>query len=149
MSLQLEFDDDDPWIIEEKMSNLLNDFLQPSSSKSALDIAQGIDALFPTHRSNEDQPEGEPREPPESFFLHLWPLILYTAAQIPHDHPSQEKLAELIKALKGLVSKTPIVSIDGHDAQLWGDLPYMYWTIWEELDRKLLVTAFSGRRLTR
>ncbi|ODM14619.1 hypothetical protein SI65_09964 [Aspergillus cristatus] len=134
-TLHLKFDDDDPWIIEEKMFNLLNDYLQPSSTKSALKTVQDLDALFPIHRINEDQPEGEPREPPESFLSHLWPLILNTASQMPHYHPSQEKFAELMKSLKGLVSRTPIVSINGHDTKLWGDLPNMYWTIWEELDR--------------
>lgn len=120
------------------MSKLLNDYLQPSSTIVALEAAQRLDSLFPTHRSDEDQPEGEPREPPESFLLHLWPLILYTAAQIPHDHPSQERLAELVKNLRGLVSKTPVVYIDGCETKLWGDLPSMFWIIWEEIERKSL-----------
>lgn len=118
------------------MFNLLNDYLQSASTISALDTAQALDSLFPTHRSDEDQPQGEPREPPESFLLHMWPLSLNIAAQIPHDHPAQDKLAELVKTLKSLVSKTPIVHIDGSDTQLWEDLPSLFSTIEEELERK-------------
>lgn len=51
--LQLAFDDDDPWIIEEKMFNLFNNYLQPSSIIPALVTAQALNTLFPTHRSNE------------------------------------------------------------------------------------------------
>lgn len=118
------------------MFNLLNDYLQPSSTTSALDTTQALDNLFPTHRSDEDQPQGEPREPPESFLLHMWPLFLNIASQIPHNNPAQEKLAELVKTLKALVSKTPIVHIDCSDTKLWRDLPLLFPTIEEELERR-------------
>lgn len=134
--LRLKFDDDDPWIIEQRMFNLLDDYLQPASTISVLDTAQALDSLFPTHRSDEDQPQGEPREPPESFLLHMWPLFLNIAVQIPHDHPAQDKLAELVKTLKSLVSKTPIAHIDGSDTELWKDLPLLFPTIEEELERR-------------
>ena len=135
-ALQLKFDDDDPWIIEQKMFNLLNDYLQPASTISALHTAQALDSLFPTHRSDEDQPQGEPREPPESFLMHMWPLFLNIATQIPYNHPAQDKLAELVMTLKFLVSKTPIVHINGSDTQLWKGLPFLFSTIEEEFERR-------------
>lgn len=135
-ALHLKFDDDDPWIIEQKMFDFLNDYLQPASTVSANETAQALDNLFPTHRSDEDQPQGEPREPPESFLLHMWPLFLNIASQIPHDHPAQDRLAELVKTLRALVSKSPILHIDGSDTQLWRDLPLLFPTMEEELERK-------------
>lgn len=132
------------------MFNLLNDYLQHSSTKSALETTQALDNLFPIHRSNEDQPHGEPREPPQSFLLHMWPLFLNIASQIPHDHPAQEKLAELVGTLKNLVSKSPIVHIDCSDYKLWRDLPLLFPTIEEELERRFLLPPKSDRqRLTR
>lgn len=69
----------------EKMFNHLNDYLHPSSTKSALETAQALDALFPTHRSDEDQPEGEPRNHPRAssciyglLFLILQPRFVMT-----------------------------------------------------------------------
>lgn len=80
-----KFHDDDPWVIGEKMFNHLNDYLHPSSTKSALETAQALDALFPTHRSDEDQPEGEPRNHPRAssciyglLFLILQPRFVMT-----------------------------------------------------------------------
>ncbi|KAE8393177.1 hypothetical protein BDV23DRAFT_180781 [Aspergillus alliaceus] len=65
--LHLNLNDDDPWIIEQKIFDLLNDYLQPCNAKSALTTAQELDNLFPTNRSIEGQPKNEHREEPESF----------------------------------------------------------------------------------
>lgn len=39
--------------------------------------------------------------------------------------------------------KTPIVCIDGSDTKLWGDLPLIFPTIWEEFERKFLFSFFK------
>jgi len=45
MALSLYLDDDDPWIIEQKIFDILNDYLQPKSNITAA-AAQSIDNLF-------------------------------------------------------------------------------------------------------
>lgn len=52
-ALQLKFGDDEPWIIEQKIFNLLNDYVQPSSTKSVFDTAHALDSIFPIHRRDE------------------------------------------------------------------------------------------------
>ncbi|KAF7596409.1 hypothetical protein BBP40_001716 [Aspergillus hancockii] len=133
-ALHLKLTDDDPWIIEQKIFDLLNDYLQLSSPRSALSTANTLDTLFPTNRPDQDQPKDEPKEEPESFLWHMWPLIHRIAQRIPHSHPSQEKLAELVKTLKTLTSKTPTVHIWGSYRKLWADLPLLGPTLREEID---------------
>ena len=50
MALSLYFDDDDPWVIDQKIFDTLNVYLQPDSSSSAEEAAQLIDGLFPANR---------------------------------------------------------------------------------------------------
>lgn len=47
MALSLYLDDDDSWIIEQKIFNLLNNYLQPNSAITAAAAVQSVNNLFP------------------------------------------------------------------------------------------------------
>lgn len=133
-TLQLSLNDEDPWIIEKKMFDLLSDYLQPSSTKSSEAIARALDDLFPTNRSEEDQPPDEPIEEPGSFLWHMWPLFHRVAQQIPHSNSAQDRLVELVRTLRDLPAKTPTVYLEG-----WSDNTYKLWEDLPLLDRKSVV----------
>ncbi|KAL5693563.1 hypothetical protein EMGR_004583 [Emarellia grisea] len=134
-SLHLELKDDDPWIIEVKIFKILRDYLQDPAASPAV-AAQALDRLFPANRSDEDQPTDEPREDPGSFLWHFWGVVHNVAQQIPYTAPEQDRLAELIKALKGLSSQTKTVYLASwdHTFDLWGDLPLLGPTFREMYD---------------
>ncbi|BCR90237.1 DUF3632 domain-containing protein [Aspergillus chevalieri] len=131
MALSLYLDDDDPWIIEQQIFDILNDYLQPKSNITAAAAAQSIDNLFPVNRQDDEE-----KEDPGSFLWHLWGRFHRTAQQIPHAHPAQDKLAALIKCLRSFPSRTPVVYLSSWDAEykLWEDLPLLGPTFQEEWD---------------
>ncbi|KAF7164770.1 hypothetical protein CNMCM5623_009152 [Aspergillus felis] len=145
-SLHLELKDDDPWFIEEKIFKILRDYLQDPAA-SPVHTAQALDRLFPAHRADEDQPAGEPREDPGSFLWHFWDVVHNVAQQIPYTAPEQDRLAELIKALKDLTSQTKTVYMASWDQNfdLWGDLPMLGPTLRETYDRMASLTDEEER----
>lgn len=99
LHLQLaSLEDDDPWIVEQKYFNILNDCLQPASQLSAAEAAARINELTPMNR----EANGEEAEHPESWCLEFWGTVSEIVKQIPHDHPSQDKMVEIIHELKAL-----------------------------------------------
>lgn len=132
-TLQLYLDDDDPWVIEQKIFNVLNDYLQPNSHIPPPTAAQAIDDLFPTNRKDDDG-----KEDSGSFLWHLWSRFHKTVQQISHADPGQEKLAALVKALSLFSSKASPVYLASWSAEyrLWGDLPMFGPTFREEMDGK-------------
>lgn len=132
MALSLYLDDDDPWVIEQKIFDTLNGYLQPDSSVSATEAAQSIDSLFPTNRQDD-----EDKEDPGSFLWQLWERVAKTAQQIPHAHPAQDKLAALVKCLHTMSSRVPVVILQSWNTEykLWEDLPMLGPTFQEQLDR--------------
>lgn len=91
-------EDDNPWTIEQKYFMILNDYLQPASQVSAAKAAAGINELTPMNR----EAKGEEAEHPESWCLEFWGTVSEVVKQIPHDHPSQDKMVEIMKELKNL-----------------------------------------------
>lgn len=77
---------------------ILNNSLQPDSQLSAPEAAAGINELTPMKR----EANGKEAEEPESRCLEFWRTISELVKQIPHDHPSQDKMVEIIKELKAL-----------------------------------------------
>ncbi|CAJ2504816.1 Uu.00g122100.m01.CDS01 [Anthostomella pinea] len=72
-----------------KVYEVIDSYLQPSSSSSVIDAAQSVAKLLP-----------EPPVPEESEPLSdLWILCLEITFQIPYNHPSQIKLARLVVCL--------------------------------------------------
>ncbi|KAJ5710073.1 hypothetical protein N7493_009665 [Penicillium malachiteum] len=120
LNLRIEsLEDDDPWIIEQKNFNILNDFLQPDSKISSKEAAYQINEFTPMKREARGEKDVEH---PESYLFEVWCFFIEISKQIPHDHPSQDKLVSLIKNLKSLPSIG--VQIWGpKESMLWGDLP--------------------------
>ncbi|KAJ5773241.1 hypothetical protein N7457_008137 [Penicillium paradoxum] len=106
-------DHDDPWIVEQRYLEIINDYLQPDSQISASDAATGVNKLTPMSR----KARGEEVETPESWCLEVWSTFSEIVKQIPHDHPSQDKMVEFIKALKAL----PGVEVKLYQTDLWAD----------------------------
>ena len=94
--LGLALRDDDPWIVAKKAFDIVAAYLQLDSSASATETAASLDALTPLKRQLS---EGEKAEQLESFLLEFWETYVVIVRQVPHDHPSQERLVELVKEL--------------------------------------------------
>ncbi|OCL09783.1 hypothetical protein AOQ84DRAFT_387930 [Glonium stellatum] len=99
--LVLKLRDDDPWIVAKKAFDIVAAYLQPDSSASATETAACLDALTPTKRQ---LCEGEESEQPGSFLLEFWETFVVIVRQVPHDHPSQKRLVELVKELDRLAA---------------------------------------------
>lgn len=89
-------EEDDPWIIEQKTFDILNDYLQPDSATSAITAAKDLDALTPMKR---ETLSNEAVEHPESFLLEIWGTFITIVKQIPHNHQSQGRMIELMEEL--------------------------------------------------
>lgn len=98
LSLRLKYNDD-PWHIEQETFTILNFYLQLKSAITAATAVAALDVHSPMKR--EAQP-GEEVEVAESFLMETYSTFIGIARQIPHDHPSQDRLVELIKALTEL-----------------------------------------------
>lgn len=116
LSLHLEsLDDPEPWPIEEKVFTILNEYLQPSSTTTPSTAARAIDALTPMKR-----PDGqEEKESAESFLWEIWGIFIAIAKQIPHEHPSQERLVEVVNALSELPSTSVEIWGVGYSSSTW------------------------------
>lgn len=77
----------------EDVFGLLNEYIQPGSatpaSRAALSFAQGV--------------QSTPLD--EAFFWGFWDAVFDVAAQIPHDHPAQDRLVAFAREL-ALVPET-------------------------------------------
>lgn len=105
LTFRLEsLEDDDPWIVEQKTFNILEEYLQPHSKTSPKKAACSIDNLTPMKRP--DQEDGKEMEHPESFMWETWGTFEKIAKQIPSNHPSMERLAQLVKSLSLLPPTT-------------------------------------------
>lgn len=109
-------DDDDPWPIECMMFNILNDYLQPDSKLSDDEAARCLDALLPENRP--PKPEEE-KEPVRNWMLELSDLIWDVSKQIPCDHEGQNKLVQLLLALKRLPITQTIKNYRGRQLSAW------------------------------
>ncbi|KAK2746226.1 hypothetical protein FQN57_003348 [Myotisia sp. PD_48] len=138
---------EDPWIVQQKLFGILNEYLQPSSSTSPLTAATEIDNLSPDKRQGSQKPkesrkdegnndndddddeeeeeeeEEEEGEDIESFLLEAWDTFIELARQIPSDHGSQDRLVDLLKVLTEL--RPTKVQIWGEDTLVWTDLPLL------------------------
>ncbi|GFF51678.1 hypothetical protein IFM61606_02308 [Aspergillus udagawae] len=117
----------EPNSTEQRIFNILNDYLQPSSTTPPSEAAQAIHALTPKAGST---PEENPDL--EDFLWSTWGTIIKTAKQIKDNHPSQDRLVDLIHALTELPPTT--VSIWSSETRLWKDLPILGPTLRESWD---------------
>ncbi|KAJ5383800.1 Protein of unknown function DUF3632 [Penicillium concentricum] len=117
---------DDPWIVEQEYFTILNDCLQPTSQISAAEAAARINELTPMKR----EAKGKEAEHPENWCLEFRGTISETVKQIPHAHPSQDKMVGIIKELKAL----PGVKVTFYETakpRIWTDLPCLM-EVWSE-----------------
>lgn len=103
------------WPIEWMMFNVLNDYLQPDSKLSDNEAARCLDATMPENRPA----QLEDKEPADSWMLELSDLIWNIAKQIPCDHVGQEKLVQLLHALKRLPITQTIENYRGEQLPAW------------------------------
>lgn len=108
--------DDDPWPIEWMMFNVLNDYLQPDSKLSVDEAAQCLDAIMPENRPPQFDEE---KEPAGNWMLELSELIWDIAKQTPCNHEGQDKLVQLLHALKRLPITQTIENYRGEQLPAW------------------------------
>ncbi|KAJ6036083.1 hypothetical protein N7540_000362 [Penicillium herquei] len=123
-------EDDDPWLIEQKNFAIINDFLQPDSHMSLAEAAFQINELTPMKRMARCE---EDVEEPESYLREIWAFLTIICKQIPHQHPSQDKLVSLIRELTLLLSEEFTVW-KTTKARIWVDLTWIGECWWEEWD---------------
>lgn len=106
LSFRLEsLEVDEPWIVEQMNFDTLVQYLQPSSSISPTAAAQSIDSLTPMKRTFTGTSFGT-KEEPESHMWEIWGLLIAVSKQVPHEHPSMERLVALVYALAELPPTT-------------------------------------------
>ncbi|TFK60206.1 hypothetical protein BDN72DRAFT_829052 [Pluteus cervinus] len=119
LELNLELwagDEGEPTIIEQKSFDLLSSYLAPDSTIDVSAAAQELHHVFL------ECSQGEGPESLEGLLSELWDLVGSVAQQIPFDHRRQDKLVQLLGALKD-VETDITVNVGGKDGKLWKDLP--------------------------
>ncbi|KAL4064740.1 hypothetical protein V8B97DRAFT_2025945 [Scleroderma yunnanense] len=89
-----------PSDVEQFTFAILNEYLQPSSSASPIDTALQLNNGLPWGHPDVDRDVS-------AMMACIWDLVFRLAQQIPHDHPSQERLVQFIIALRDLPIDTP------------------------------------------
>lgn len=106
LSFRLEsLEVDEPWIVEKMNFETLVEYLQPSSTTSPTAAAQSIDNLTPMKRTFIGTSFGN-KEEPEGHMWEIWGLFIAISKQVPHDHPSMDRLVALVYALAELPPTT-------------------------------------------
>jgi hypothetical protein len=153
------------WSIMADIFAMLEEFVQPLSTTQPSTIALKINSLYPSHRqtpSKRKQDEGPEevwveieKESGGSFLWEFWELFFDTARQIYYDNPTQDRLVQLIIALRELDCKTTFKGRSFQGMRIWADLPQFDWVAVEFIETLDRYTAdynnFSifGARLTR
>ncbi|KAB8067133.1 hypothetical protein BDV29DRAFT_200699 [Aspergillus leporis] len=134
---------------------ILQEYLQSVDIESSAAAAQRINNLIPTRRSGHSYSDDM-----EIFLWSTWGIFIHIAKQIPHDHPWQDRLVELIRALTLIVPMT--VEIWGKPRRVWTDLPILgpsmreAWvcptysgdrSTTDEVDRWINLNSFAARLL--
>jgi len=115
-------DNEQPWVINQRIFHILNTYLQPNATLSPTNAAQEIDKLFPLNRPREEDRENEG---PESFLFEMWGVVISVAEQIPWKHPGQTRLVEVIQALRDLPGPTTVQMDSWGKLVIWSDLPLL------------------------
>ncbi|KAF5313856.1 hypothetical protein D9619_013057 [Psilocybe cf. subviscida] len=123
-----------PWnAVELKIWDTLATAIESSTIEPAA-LAEELNRLFPTNRL----PGLGPQEPesPESFLWEFWGIFAKAAGQVPVDHAGQQRLVELLTALRDLPNPVPVPELEASwgELKLWSDLPIMGPTFREALD---------------
>ena len=120
--LNLVLEGDEPWVINQRIFYILNTYLQPNARLSPVNAAQEIDKLFPLNRPREEDKENED---PAIFLFEMWDVVVSLAEQIPWNHPGQNRLVELIQALRDLPEPKTVELKNWDDQVVYSDLPLL------------------------
>ncbi|THC91259.1 hypothetical protein EYZ11_009278 [Aspergillus tanneri] len=158
-SLHLEsYATDNPGQSELELFTIIQEYLQSADVKSPAAVAQNINDLIPTRRTSDSNINYS--DDVERFLWSTWGIFTHVAKQVPHNHPSQDRLVELIRSLTFLVPIT--VEIWEEPQQVWADLPifgpsmreawispayYGDLSNTEEVDRWINLNSFAARLL--
>ena len=125
--------EDEPWeILDEKISQAWIKYLQQMPSHTAIEAAEKLNALVPTNRTEEEEEEEEEEDESLEFFLvNVWYVLLEMVRAIPPDHVAQDKLVEMVKALRDLPTNT-VVEIWSNETKIWKDLPFLGYVLDED-----------------
>lgn len=125
------------WSIMADIFAMLEEFVQPLSNTQPSAIALKINSLYPSHRqtpSKQKQDEGQEevwveieKESGGSFLWEFWELFFDTTRQIHYDDPTQDRLVQLIIALRELDCKTTFEGRNFQGKRIWADLPQFDW----------------------
>ncbi|KAB2580616.1 hypothetical protein DBV05_g859 [Lasiodiplodia theobromae] len=96
LNLVIDFpeDEDEPWVIEHRIFDVLSEYLQPTSQASPAEVALKFNELFQLNQRENEKAN------PEGFLWQLWDIVFNVAEQVPYSHTSQDRLVELIAALR-------------------------------------------------
>ena len=122
LNLVLQSSDNEPWIINQKIFNILNTYLQPNADQTPANAAQEIGKLSPLKRPREEDKENED---PAIFLFEMWDVVVSLAEQIPWNHPGQNRLVELIQALRDLPEPKTVELKNWDDQVVYSDLPLL------------------------
>ncbi|KAL1961897.1 hypothetical protein VTN77DRAFT_930 [Rasamsonia byssochlamydoides] len=100
---------------------ILNDFVQPSSALSAVDVASRINQLLPL--KDLDRLDTHDVDKVEGFLWAIWDTFIHVAKQIPHDHPAQQRLVQVIVELTQF--PPVVIKLWGVETRIWNDLPLL------------------------
>ncbi|MCJ1284045.1 hypothetical protein MMC26_003376 [Xylographa opegraphella] len=103
-------------------------YLQQVPGNTAAEVALKIDALLPTNCVG----EGE-KDLPALFIISVWRVIVTMTMKFSHGHVYQEKLFELIVAIRHL--PVDIIKIRSVEVRLWEDMPFLSHNLNFEYDK--------------
>ncbi|KAI9923599.1 hypothetical protein ASPWEDRAFT_27920 [Aspergillus wentii DTO 134E9] len=109
--------EDEPISIQSHFLPILAEYLQPTNTTTPETAAIALDNLHPDKRREEKD-----KESGDVFVYYFFEPFHAIAKQIPHTHPAQGRLVDLVKALRELPSRSVHLSQWG-DYELWKDLP--------------------------
>ncbi|KAF8906980.1 hypothetical protein CPB84DRAFT_1744776 [Gymnopilus junonius] len=115
-------DGDEPWVINQKIFDILIASLQSVTALSATDTAKAIDQLFPLNRPRDGDKENEE---PASFLFEMWGVVIDVAQQLPWKDTRQDRLVDIIRALKDLPESKAIQMNSWGELEVWADLPLL------------------------
>ncbi|KAI0457288.1 hypothetical protein F5B21DRAFT_102405 [Xylaria acuta] len=98
---------------------ILNDHLQPGS---IVPVSQSVTSFTQSVKTTD-----------EDFFWGFWDDIIDIAEQIPHSHPSQDKVVAFVREL----ALAPETGDKVWEARVWTDLPLLGAAIRENLGREV------------
>jgi hypothetical protein len=109
LSLRLDTLPRDIDVDDEGLFSILSNFLQPTSASSTSEAAQAVIKLGL-------ESEGQP-----SYFMSaFFEIAMHLARQIPHNHPSQDRLVDLIQALRSAPASDDGQSASGEISEIYG-----------------------------